>query len=126
MALIYVYSGTPGSGKSAHLASDIRFQLNRRQPRLVLANFDLAPDAPVKQRETFAYVPNARLDAHDVAYTCQKWWETHDFKEESIWLCIDECQMLRCSLTLVSGSRRETSAWSGWSCSASRASTGFA
>lgn len=92
--MIEVYSGTPGSGKSAHLASDIRYQLNRRHPHLVIANFPLGEIAPVKQRETFHYIPNEQLSVDRVVALCDKWWESHDFGEEKIWLCLDEVQML--------------------------------
>lgn len=92
--MISVFSGTPGSGKSAHLARVVRHALNRREPRLVIANFPLAPDAPVRQRDTYIYVPNSKLDAGRVRETCALWWRTHDFREDSIIFALDEVQML--------------------------------
>lgn len=92
--MISVYSGTPGSGKSAHLARDVRRALNAREPRLVIANFALAPDAPVRQRDTFVHVPNSELDAGRIRATCDRWWRSHDFHEERILFALDEVQML--------------------------------
>ena len=37
--MIYLYSGTPGSGKSLHMARDIMFKLRRGQN--VIANFPI-------------------------------------------------------------------------------------
>lgn len=92
--MIYVFSGTPGSGKSAHLARLIRWSLNRKEPRLVIANFDLGPLAPVRQRETYRYVPNSALDVNDIKRWCDLWWKEHDFHEDEIILALDEVQML--------------------------------
>lgn len=92
--MIYVFSGTPGSGKSAHLARVLRNALNRREPRLVIANFELGTMAPVRQRETYRYVPNAALDVSDIKRWCELWWQEHDFHEDEIILALDEVQML--------------------------------
>lgn len=94
VSLIWTYSGTPGSGKSAHLARTIRKRLNKKDPGLVIANFPLSLTAPVKQRETYIYIPNVELDASEVIRICEAWWQTHEFHEESILLALDEVQML--------------------------------
>lgn len=87
---VYVYSGTVGSGKSLHAANDIRHTLNLGRP--VLGNFELAPDAPVKNRENYRYYPNSELCPQLLTdYAC-KWWDSHEFKEDRIALVLDECQ----------------------------------
>ena len=93
---VYVYTGTVGTGKSLHAASDIRFDLNRRHPRPIIANFDLAPDAPVRQRETFHYVPNHELTPDFLVGFANDYWEGRDgdFREDFIRLYIDEAQLL--------------------------------
>ena len=58
---IYLYSGTPGSGKSLHAANDIRLALNRKN-RPVLGNFELSQVAPVKSRDNYVYIPNEVLN----------------------------------------------------------------
>ena len=40
--MIYLYSGTPGSGKSYHAVVDIVKKLGRRDKNRVIANFPLA------------------------------------------------------------------------------------
>lgn len=93
---IYLYSGTPGSGKSLHAASDIRFSLNRANTRPVLGNFELAPDAPVKHPEFYRYYPNSELTPDKVTDYADWFWSNSGvpFREDYILLCIDECQLL--------------------------------
>ena len=96
---IHVYTGTPGSGKSLHAASDIRFQLTRRYPRPVIANFDLARNAPVSpdvRNELFHYIPNEEMSAAAITSIAEGYWQTsgRDFQEDYITLVIDECQLL--------------------------------
>ena len=91
---IYLYSGVPGSSKSAHAANDIRFQLNRRTPRPVFANFELAEDAPVKARDLFHFVPNEVLTPKMLTDFATDFWSEHAFRENYITLVLDECQLL--------------------------------
>ena len=95
--MIDVYTGVPGSGKSLHAAADIREVLNaprREQP--VLANFRLAPDAPVLKPENFHYIPNDEMSAGKLIDFACEFWDSgvHPFREEYIQLYIDECQLL--------------------------------
>ena len=55
--MIEIFTGVPGSGKSLHAAAVARECLNtprREQP--VLANWRLAPGAPVLKPENFHYL----------------------------------------------------------------------
>lgn len=56
--MIYLYSGTPGSGKSLHVARVIRNTLLLNKP--VLANIPINTDR-IRHSERFIYVPDARL-----------------------------------------------------------------
>lgn len=56
---IYLYSGTPGTGKSLHAANDVRFALNHDRP--VIGNFEISHDAYVKHPEQYHYYPNWEL-----------------------------------------------------------------
>ena len=79
---MYVYSGTPGSGKSLHAASEIRFNLNRKSnPRPVIANFNLAPTAKIAHPECFTYVPNNELTPQYLMEYAIDYWAEHEFKE---------------------------------------------
>lgn len=57
--MIYLYSGTPGSGKSYHAAADIYYRLHRNKKTnryRVIANFPISIDSPY-----FRYVDNSQL-----------------------------------------------------------------
>lgn len=96
---IHVYTGTPGSGKSLHAASDIRFELTRRYPRPVIANFQLSPTAPVDfevRQENYHYIPNEDMSASSITSIAEDYWSNSDrvFQEDYITLILDECQLL--------------------------------
>ncbi len=54
--MIYLYSGTPGSGKSYHAASDIYHRIKRKERNRVIANFPIAI-----QSKNFRYLDNSEL-----------------------------------------------------------------
>ena len=54
--MIYLYSGTPGSGKSYHAVADIRAKLARRDKNRVIANFPLGVSS-----EHFEYWDNSDI-----------------------------------------------------------------
>lgn len=94
---IHVYTGTPGSGKSLHAASEVRFQLTRRYPRPVLANFPLSADAPVgDNRDLYHYIPNEDMSAARLISFADDYWKNTDgpFREDYLTLILDECQLL--------------------------------
>lgn len=93
---ILVYTGVPGSGKSVHAAREIRYNLNSLRPRPVIANFELAPNAPVKRPEMFHYVPNSALSVDDLTGFAVDWWESHGgrLREDGIDVYFDEAQLL--------------------------------
>lgn len=92
---VYLYSGTPGSGKSLHAANDLRFALNRRKPRPVIGNFPINT-AKVRHPEMYHYLPNEQLKPDWLFDFADRWWDEHpdDFGENKILLIIDECQLL--------------------------------
>lgn len=54
--MIYLYSGTPGSGKSLHVARDIYYRLNKsKNPRNVIANF-MINDKMIKSKKLNSYI----------------------------------------------------------------------
>lgn len=60
--MIYFYSGTPGSGKSLHVARDIYFRLNRNKkyPN-VIANFMINEKMIKNKKANFIYKDNSDL-----------------------------------------------------------------
>lgn len=94
---LLAYTGIPGSGKSAHAARDVRYALdNPRWRKPVIANFDLAADAPVRNRDLFTYVPNDDLTAGKIVDLADAFWDSGEvaFCEDYITLVLDECAIL--------------------------------
>lgn len=96
--MIWLYSGTPGSGKSLHMARDILHKLRRKQN--VIANFPINMELVQKgifglgKRKTglFTYIDNSELT---VKYLAEYAFKNHkQGKEGQTLLCIDECQVI--------------------------------
>lgn len=90
--MIYLYSGTPGSGKSLHTARDIRDTLGPKR-RPVIANFDINPKTR-GYRERFTYRPNDQLKPEWLIAYAEAYWEGKKVREDSILLVIDEAQLV--------------------------------
>lgn len=96
---IYMYTGTPGSGKSLAAAGELRFSLNHERP--VIGNFEIN-ERCVKHPELYHYVPNEIMSAELIEQICDEYWAAHPEKlrrdgrprENFITLIIDECQLL--------------------------------
>ena len=96
--MIEVYTGTPGSGKSAHAARQVRYALTRPgDKRPVIANFPLGTDAPVpaESRGLFTHIPNEEMSAGKIIDLANEYWDSgvHRFEEDWLLLCLDECQL---------------------------------
>ena len=93
--MIYFYSGTPGSGKSLHMAREIFFNL-RVKKRPIIANFPIDYDHVTKngrkKAAKFTYAPNHQLSPQYFYDYARK---NHVLgKEGQTVVCIDECQVL--------------------------------
>jgi len=93
--MIWFYSGTPGSGKSLHMAKDIYFKLLHKKQN-VIANFPvdtkLISNNGKKKIGNFIYKDNSELT---VKYLVEYAKENHVIgKEGQTLVCIDECQVL--------------------------------
>ena len=94
--MIYLYSGTPGSGKSLHMAQDIFFKLKRKHS--VIANFMIDENIVKKglfgnkEIGNFTYMDNEELSVTKLVEFAKK---NHKMgKENQTLLCIDECHVL--------------------------------
>jgi zona occludens toxin len=91
---IYLYSGTPGSGKSLHATKDIKQRLDLACP--VIANYRLSPS--VKHFEMYTYKDNEELTPEFLYEYASDWWagsgKYHKFREDFLLLVIDEAQLL--------------------------------
>lgn len=89
--MIYLYSGTPGSGKSLHMARTIYYCLLRSKP--VICNFDINRKY-VKHSDLFKYIDNSSLTPDFLMDYSREYFKDKKMKESEITLFIDEAQML--------------------------------
>lgn len=90
--MIYLYSGTPGSGKSLHQAKDIYHWL--RRGRTCICNFDVDIHKIPKCKGQFIYLDNQFLRPETLIKFSKVYFSTHEFKEGRLRVYIDECQLL--------------------------------
>lgn len=88
--MIYLYTGTPGSGKSLDTARMIKGQLFLKRP--VICNFPISDK--VKNYEYFTYKTNEELTVDYLTDFARKYFKKNRVKEGQLTLVIDECQML--------------------------------
>lgn len=88
--MIYLYSGTPGSGKSLHAAADIVRWARLGEP--VVGNFPVNLEKYKKAKYT--YCPNEQLSPAWLMEFSRSLFGERRPKEDSIMLIIDEAQLL--------------------------------
>ena len=89
--MIYLYSGTPGSGKSLHVARVIYYTLLRNKP--VICNFPINTQK-VKRPQKFTFVDNSELNPEKLISYSRQHFDGRPVREGEITLVIDECQMI--------------------------------
>ena len=91
--MIYLYSGTPGSGKSLHVARVIKNTLMMNKP--VIANIPININTGrCKHAERFMYVADEALTPVALVEYSQAYFKDKPVKEGQILLIIDEAQRL--------------------------------
>lgn len=92
--MIYLYSGTPGSGKSLDIAHRIYWAL-RTGNKYVICNFNVNLDS-IKHchKDNFVYIDNSKMNPDVLMKISKEYFKNHKFKEGKIFLIIDECQLL--------------------------------
>lgn len=91
--MIYLYSGTPGSGKSLDMARAILGDLNNNKP--VICNFEIfLPGKKKKLLKNFHMVENNDLSPRFLYDFSREYFKNHRFSEDQINLYIDECQLM--------------------------------
>lgn len=92
--MIYLYSGTPGSGKSLHAAQKIYWWLKFK--RTVICNFPIKLEAVGEADKIgkFLYLDNLELTPQKLVEISQEHFAGQRVKEEELLLIIDEAQIL--------------------------------
>lgn len=94
--MIMLYSGTPGSGKSLHLAEKLYFRIRAGLP--TICNFDVRVNyKKIKAKrfyDSFTYIDNLELTPQKLIAYSHALFKNKRPKEGSILLVIDECQIL--------------------------------
>lgn len=90
--MIFLYSGTPGSGKSLHQAKDIYFSLTHGKP--CICNFDIDITKIKRQNADFIFLDNSHLEPETLIKYSYVYFQKHKFREGAIRIYIDECQLL--------------------------------
>lgn len=91
--MIYFYSGTPGSGKSLHVAKDIYYRLNKNKkyPN-VICNFTINLNMIKNKKAKFTYKDNSDLT---VEFLMKYALENHTLGiENQTLVVVDECSVI--------------------------------
>lgn len=93
--MISLYSGTPGSGKSLHVARDIRDRLQIRGC-ITIGNFFVNSECVKKRKGVYLYVPNDRLTPDRLILFSRRLAKHlgRRLKEGELLVVIDEAQLL--------------------------------
>lgn len=89
--MITLYSGTPGSGKSLHMAIDIYWWV--KNGHACIANFDIDVSKIKKAKGQFIYLDNDHVNPDILIKFSKVYFHDHKFKEGSIRLYLDEAQL---------------------------------
>lgn len=89
--MIYLYSGTPGSGKSLHCARTIYYKLMQNKP--VICNFEINTNK-VKHAECFHYIDNSDLSPDKLIEFSRDYFAGKKSRESQLLFVVDECQMM--------------------------------
>lgn len=91
--MIFLLSGSPGSGKSLHMAKDIYWHVRMGRP--VVANFEINKDLFSKRNgaKSFHVLDNMTMRPKDLVDFARAYFEDHAFKEGAISFYWDEAQI---------------------------------
>ncbi len=91
--MIYLYSGTPGSGKSLDMARSILVDLKQHKP--IICNFPIyLPKKKMKYEKYFHFIENSELTPKYLYDFSREYFKNHRFGEGKIVLYLDECQLM--------------------------------
>lgn len=88
---IYLYTGTPGSGKSIHMAKNLFWQIKMKRP--AVANFEINNSMFADGGSSFVFMENDELRPDRLEKIARDHFEREPFREGAIKLYIDEAQI---------------------------------
>lgn len=106
--MIYLFTGTPGSGKSLHVAEMVYYKVKWKHP--VLCNFEVNKGL-FKDSRSFRYVPNESLTPEYLTEYARDYFKLQPFREGQITLVIDECQTIFQSRDWRAADRNDWVTW---------------
>lgn len=86
--MITIYSGSPGSGKSLHVAKSLYWDVRMGRP--CICNFDINHEMFKKGTDSFTYVENDTLSPEYLIDYSQSHFENRPYREGEIRLYLDE------------------------------------
>lgn len=90
--MINFYSGTPGSGKSCHMADDMIWWLNFGKP--CIGTVSINEGCLRKKHGKYSYVSIYELDPNNLVKFSKRYFKNRPMKENQILLVIDECHRI--------------------------------
>ena len=82
--MIYLYSGTPGSGKSLHMAKVIYSVLKNTQC-LVICNFMINSSFfSEEEMSRFIFLDNSQMNPDHLIQISENYWKSHKAKNHKI------------------------------------------
>lgn len=87
---ISLYTGSPGSGKSLHMAKELFWHV--KMGRSVICNFEINTDR-FRDSKSYHYVSNGDMTPEYLIDFARKYFDNKPYKESSIYLYIDECSI---------------------------------
>lgn len=92
--MIDLYSGTPGSGKSLHVASRVYYWLRLNRP--CICNFEINTALISKKKHSYPFemIDNDVLTPDYLISFSRNYFKGKTVREDSILLVLDECQLL--------------------------------
>lgn len=87
---ITLYTGSPGSGKSVHMARELYWHVRMKRP--TICNFEIDLDK-FKDGSSFHYVPNDALNPGYLIQFSRDYFKDKQYREAAIKLYIDECSI---------------------------------
>lgn len=88
---VYLFTGTPGSGKSLHMSKLIYWHVRMKRP--VVANFEINGEL-FKDASSFSFIANEELSPDVLGEYAERYFSEHAFREGAIRLFIDEAQII--------------------------------